>query len=82
MGKLHCPGQSQISASLKVLERAGSPILCSSPEALGRIIVFTLPCIVINFSNSFINYFVGGSGFISINPLSTFITVILIGTAT
>jgi len=43
MGKLHCPGQSQISASLKILERAGSPILCSSPEALGRIIVFTLP---------------------------------------
>jgi len=41
MGKLHRPGQSQISASLKILERAGSPILCSSPEALGRIIVFT-----------------------------------------
>ena len=32
--ELHCPGQSQISASLKILERAGSPILCSSPEAL------------------------------------------------
>jgi len=43
MGKLHCPGQSQISASLKILESAGSPILCSSPEALGKIIVFTLP---------------------------------------
>ena len=47
MGKLHCPGQSQISASLKILERAGSPILCSSPEALGRITVsythLTLP---------------------------------------
>ena len=38
-----CPGQSQISASSKILERAGSPILCSSPEALGRIIVLTLP---------------------------------------
>ena len=39
IGKLHCPGESQISASLKILERAGSPILCSRPEALGRIIV-------------------------------------------
>ena len=33
-------GQSQISASLKILERAGNPILYSSPEALGKIIVY------------------------------------------
>ena len=30
MGKLHCPGQSQISASLKVLETGGSIVLAQT----------------------------------------------------
>ena len=43
IGKLHWPGDSQISASLKTLTNAGNPILCSNPEALGSTIVFTFP---------------------------------------
>ena len=51
MGKLHCPGQSHISAWLKILANGGNPILCSNPEAVGKTIALIGPCLkIISFN--------------------------------